>query len=332
MVGGYGSVAIGASIIATGAASATFGSENINKTSNSFVSGFQNLLGVAGTTDFEVVDGLMGSAIFGISNSILLAEQSVVSKMYNNTIFGQKNKIDSQGNIPLNFNNNTIFGESNTILGGAGDTSANNTIFGSNNTISVYVGGNAAIFGENNIVNNNNQFVIGSGNENPANALFEIGIGTSSARANAVTVLNNGNIGIGTSAPGTYRLSVNGTINAAGGISQVSDRRYKKDITPITDALDKIMKIQGVGYNWRTDEFKDKNFDNKHQLGVIAQDIEKILPDAVAKDNNGYYSVSYTTLVPVLVEAVKEQQGTIVNQQKQIDELKILVKQLMDKK
>ncbi|CAD5346233.1 hypothetical protein FLA105534_00174 [Flavobacterium bizetiae] len=148
------------------------------------------------------------------------------------------------------------------------------------------------------------------------------------------------------SANTAYRFYVNGAAGGTTTWAQSSDRRYKKDITPIANALEKIMKINGVGYNWRTDEFKEMSFDQKHQLGVIAQDIEAVLPEAVTVDDKGYYSVSYTTLIPVLVEAVKEQQNVIVlkdkklqeleqtqkKQQAELEDLKNAVKQLLSKK
>ncbi|MDP5199136.1 tail fiber domain-containing protein, partial [Flavobacterium sp. DG2-3] len=139
-------------------------------------------------------------------------------------------------------------------------------------------------------------------------------------------------VGGGNSYSGDYRLYVRGSAGGTTAWNSPSDRRFKKDITPIGNALDKIMKMNGVGYNWKTDEFKDKNFKETHDLGVIAQDLEPILPEAVTKGSDGFYSVTYTTIIPVLIEAVKEQQNEIKEQQKQIDELKEMVKDLLSKK
>ncbi|UPZ18091.1 tail fiber domain-containing protein [Flavobacterium humidisoli] len=154
------------------------------------------------------------------------------------------------------------------------------------------------------------------------------------------------NFSIGNGLPTADKLTVYGTISCvdANGtaFNVTSDRRYKKDIAPITDALSIVEKVQGVSYNWRKEEFKEMNFNDKHQLGVIAQDIEKILPEAVSKNDKGFYTVNYTMLIPVLVEAVKEQQKEIsasnatikelqnnqAMQQKEIEELKALIKNL----
>lgn len=326
---GMYSIAAGVNLDIASSNTAVFGSGNIGNINNSFVAGFNNkiLSGLGGGPD-----GGTGNAIIGSNN--LIGNFTRTSLVDANTVFGANNKIDGSGGG--NAASNVVFGSENTIFTRT-DTSSNLAIFGKNNTIVNPVAGGvygATLFGEGNKANKNNQFVIGSYNKNADNALFEIGLGTGDgARINAMTVLNNGNIGIGTENP-LFKLVVVGNVNVSanltaanfnGQLSNPSDRRYKKDIVSITGALDKIEKIQGVEYNWKTEEFKDKNFDNKHQYGVIAQDIEKILPDVVSKDDKGYYSVNYIALVPVLVEAVKEQQ-------KQIDELKELVKQLAAKK
>ncbi len=124
----------------------------------------------------------------------------------------------------------------------------------------------------------------------------------------------------------TCTLEVAGTIWANGstmsaGSATWSDIRYKEDITPLSDALDGVLKMQGVRYNWKRSSFPQLNFPHGEQIWVIARDIEKIVPEVVMTGAYGYKSVSYEKLVPVLIEAIKEQQ-------KQIDELKSLVSQL----
>jgi hypothetical protein len=178
---------------------------------------------------------------------------------------------------------------------------------------------------------------------NPSDRLFVIGNGNSSS-SNAVTVLKNGNVGIGTSTP-TYKLYVNGNAYSTGGWSG-SDIRWKKNIIPLTDVLDKLLNLNGVNYEWRKTEFPEINFDSGQQIGLIAQDVEKIFPALVRTDNNGYKAVSYEKLSVVLLEGMKEQQrqiesykskiealqekvGQIESQQKEIDELKALVNSLI---
>ncbi len=152
--------------------------------------------------------------------------------------------------------------------------------------------------------------------------IFQIGNGTFISKSNAITVLRNGNVGIGTLTP-TQKLHVIGNILASGSITP-SDARFKKDIEPIHNSLDKIRQINGVTYYYRSTEFKDLGFTDKQQVGVIAQEVEKVLPQLVFTDDKGYKAVDYTKLVPLLIEGIKEQQ-------KQIDELKKAVETLLKK-
>lgn len=105
-----------------------------------------------------------------------------------------------------------------------------------------------------------------------------------------------------------------GNITAAN-VTAPSDRRYKKDFTAIDQALNKVLQLDGLYYNWKVDEFPTKKFTKAQQMGFIAQDIEKLFPEMVHTDQAGYKSVNYGKLTPVLVEAIKEQQA-------QIDQLK----------
>lgn len=85
-----------------------------------------------------------------------------------------------------------------------------------------------------------------------------------------------------------------------------SDARYKNSIRPVTAALDTISALRGVSYDWNRAEFPGKSFPDGRSLGFIAQEVEKVLPDVVHKDAEGYYSIAYTEVIPVLVEAAKE--------------------------
>jgi len=131
-----------------------------------------------------------------------------------------------------------------------------------------------------------------------------------------MTILPNGNVGIGVTAP-TVKFQVAGDATISGkfnsnGIQESSDVRFKKNITPLSDALSNVMRLEGVSYNWKQEEFPDRNFGSQKEIGVIAQEIEKIYPELVGTDKDGYKSVQYSHLVPVLIEAIKEQQLLIV--------------------
>lgn len=92
-----------------------------------------------------------------------------------------------------------------------------------------------------------------------------------------------------------------GNIMIAGSLNQNSDIRLKKDITQLANALSNIDKIRGVTYHW-----KDKNADQKIQIGVIAQEVEKVYPELVKTKGDGFKTVNYVQMVAVLIEGVKE--------------------------
>ena len=85
-----------------------------------------------------------------------------------------------------------------------------------------------------------------------------------------------------------------------------SDLRLKKDITPFGSVLNQLTALQPVHYFWRASEFPDRHFGTSRADGLIAQDVEQILPDLVVTDSDGYKAVNYSKLPLLTVEAVKE--------------------------
>ena len=126
---------------------------------------------------------------------------------------------------------------------------------------------------------------------------------------------NGTNVGIGTTSPGN-KLTVNGNIQSLSN-TFLSDKKFKKNIKNIDNALENILKLAGTTYNWKQEEFKDFEFSNKLQYGLIAQDVEKVFPELVNISDNNDYSLNYTGLIPILIEAIKLQQQQIVALQDQ---------------
>jgi Chaperone of endosialidase len=118
---------------------------------------------------------------------------------------------------------------------------------------------------------------------------------------------------------GSFSFSVIGSL-WVNGTTYASDRRFKKNIKPTTNSLAKLTQLQGVSYDMNVDAFKKNNFKTTNDIGLIAQDVQKIFPEVVS-EKDGYLGIDYGKLVPVLIESIKEQQ-------KQIDELRALVKRL----
>jgi hypothetical protein len=117
-------------------------------------------------------------------------------------------------------------------------------------------------------------------------------------------------------------------------VAYSSDKRLKENVIPIGDSLNKIKQISGVYFDWK-DKVEGTDFvpAQKHDVGVIAQDVQKILPEVVtlapfdtdsagkSKSGENYLTVKYDKLVPLLIEAVKEQQTQIESQKSQNEEL-----------
>jgi trimeric autotransporter adhesin len=96
-----------------------------------------------------------------------------------------------------------------------------------------------------------------------------------------------------------------------------------------------VSNLQGVTYEWKMDEYPGFGLTEGKQIGLIAQDVEKVLPELVSEDKDGYKAVSYTKLTAVLVEAVKELKAEneqhltrLKKQQAEIEELRSMIKEL----
>ena len=94
-------------------------------------------------------------------------------------------------------------------------------------------------------------------------------------------------------------LTVIGDVVAYG---SPSDINLKENIKPIENALDKVEKLQGITFNWKEPGLANLNED----IGFIAQDVQKVLPELVRKNENGKLSLRHQGIVPVLLEAIKE--------------------------
>ena len=115
-----------------------------------------------------------------------------------------------------------------------------------------------------------------------------------------------------------------GDINAsgnvhAGSVVLNSDLRFKRNVQVLDGALAKILKLRGVRYNWRTEEFPDRGFNSKNQVGVIAQEVEAEFPELVDTAADGYKAVNYPALVSPLIESTKELYDKIATRQDRAD-------------
>ena len=123
---------------------------------------------------------------------------------------------------------------------------------------------------------------------------------------------STGNIGIGTSSP-AYTLDVTGTIRATSDIYAFSDKRVKTNLQKVENAVSKIEKITGYTYNRI-----DKEYDTTKYTGLIAQEVQEVLPEAVTEDKNGYLCIAYGNMMSIIVEAIKELKNDICDIKKHL--------------
>jgi hypothetical protein len=189
----------------------------------------------------------------------------------------------------------------------------------------------------------NDTVAISSANWSIIDPVFIVGNGTSdNSRSNAFTILKFGATAIGHSSP-TQMLDVNGNarfrtvgsgaygydlnITSDGTLTtSTSDISMKKNIETIDNALDKVLNMNGVYFNWKDDNT------NARKLGFIAQDMEKVLPEVVFTNQvDGLKGINYAEISAVLAEAIKEQQQLIESQNEKIARLEKLVEQILEK-
>jgi len=242
-------------------------------------------------------------------------------------------KRDASGNfaaglITASITGGTVSGLSSAILPNDGGTGQNSYTSGQ-----ILIGNSTGSLTKTTLTGTSNQVTVtnGSGSitlslpqsiNTGADVTFNsIGLGIS-ATGTAGSIYANTSIGVGTTPSGTQ-----GEIRATNQItSYYSDERLKENITLIPNALEKVMALRGVTYNSNTlaESFGYKN--KEKQVGVIAGDVEKVLPEAVkpapfdtilfentdiSKSGQNYKTVQYEKLVPLLIEAIKELKNEI---------------------
>merc|ERR1711871_512307 len=123
---------------------------------------------------------------------------------------------------------------------------------------------------------------------------------------NGITVTNNG-------------------ITSTPGIT-TSDVRLKTDIIPLPSPLSKVSKLRGVYFSWVQDEPYGLKFDDRRHVGVLAQDVQEVLPETVDEIQGGkYLGVDYPALIPLLIEAIKEL-NTRTSTMSQLEELMEIIR------
>jgi hypothetical protein len=147
----------------------------------------------------------------------------------------------------------------------------------------------------------------GSGNGEGAGNLL-IGHGSESGGQSNVMVLQSatGNVGIGTTSP-SQRLTVAGNV-LANNVAVPSSGRFKRNVVPMSDALEKLLKLEGVSFDWNP-EHAQQRAGRAHDIGFVAEEVAKVFPEVVFRDEQGNVTgMDYSRLTAVAVQAIKQQQ------------------------
>ncbi|MCD4657931.1 MAG: tail fiber domain-containing protein [Planctomycetes bacterium] len=145
-----------------------------------------------------------------------------------------------------------------------------------------------------------------------------------------VMFVGRSSLGVNTENPNpNYALDVSGRAYLRYGYSS-SDIRFKKNVRTLDNALDKVLKLNGCFFDWRTNEYADKNFNRDTDIGFIAQEVEKIIPELVSTDTEGYKSLFYPQFTALLIEATKEQQKLIEKLSSEQTDLDVLYKSALE--
>lgn len=244
------------------------------------------------------VSGFLASITGGMLNGAA-GSRSFVGGGFANEAFGDISSIGGGGanktfalfSTIAGGNDNFTYGERSAIPGGVGlvTTAFGETVVGINNDTS---GG--SFHSTSSRVLTDPLFVVGNGSNN------------NSGRSNAFTISKDGNAIL------------------AGNLTQLSDKRLKTNINLLSGALTKILQLNAYTYNWKKAPNRSKDL----QIGVLAQEVQAIFPELTTTKENGVIGVNYIGLVPVLIEATKEQQSIIESQKKELEETQQRLEQL----
>ena len=304
---------------ATGWGSFTAGAYNRASGNGAFVGGFHNVAGPTGSDITSINGNSIGQTAFGYG-----------TQATGNASFSAGEGTEASGSHGVVFGKNTVAsGSFSTALGFETDaTDYGSFVIGSYNS-SGSSATSAASFST-----SAPAFVIGNGTASNAKSdAFKVLFNGNTTVAGDITVtgndmtfgngetISNASDGTVTITSETVSLSSNATIGndltVSGDIVVSSDARLKANIVSLGSTLARLLLIDGKTYTMKKD--------GKQKIGVLAQDIQKVFPELVSEDDNEMLAVNYQGLVPVLINALKEQDD-------KISRLEVLVEKLMSDK
>ena len=306
-----GSISIGKETEATAELSVALGHKNLARGTYSFAIG-----------DRTTADGITSVALGALTKASNFYSMAVgyESKAIGQTSFATGFLTEAIGKNSFSLGENTkARGSTSVAMGKKSQANGNTSLATGTETKSE--GENSATFGKNTISNapnsvamgvgtvaqSDNSLVIGQYNElvfTNNEILFQIGRGTEDYRIDAFKVYKNGNANL------SQNLSVRR-------LDEMSDKRLKKDIDELSYGLKEILQLNPKSYFWKNQE------NNQKSMGLIAQDVRKVIKEIVSESNDKdkTLTISYTSLIPVLINAIQDQQQIIENQNSKINAL-----------
>lgn len=217
------------------------------------------------------------------------------------------------GDIKLTTGSTEGWGGNIELTAGTGNDKAGNILLSAGYSMGgspLYTAGRISLKGGNSMGVKGGDIEFISGNSSDSNGGdVIITSGNSTVMGNGGNVIINPGSGSTMGIDGT--VIVNGSGIYSGTWTQSSDIRYKKNIRNLYGSIESLKKLKGVKYELDQDSFPEKNFESGTQIGMIAQDVEKVFPELVKTDSEGYKSIAYQNMVSILIEAFKEQQKQI---------------------
>jgi len=251
-----------------------------------------------------VIGSSAGTNLGGDQNIIIGRSAGKIVTGTNNTVIGDQALMDGSGG-----NSNVILGQ----MAGNKNSGSYNVMIGNNTGLSnlsgmnnVYLGTSAGLLNN----GNSNIFIGYNAGRNTNDISGQLFIDNSSTDMPLIY----GNFE-------TDYFRINGTLEVTEEIVAPSDIRLKENIVQLDKVLPKLAQLHGIYFDWKKIDGLNIKLNDRRQIGVIAQEVEKFFPELVVENEFGYKGVDYSKLTPILIEAVNEQQEIIEQKNRQIDEL-----------
>lgn len=350
--GGDYALAIGLNAVSSGAASTALGNGTTASGDNAFSSG----IGTTASGNFSTAMGInttasgQGSTAFGSATTASGLDATAMG--WNSTAsgggavaIGAGSEEEYDPSLSTPYYKNQAMGDRSFVLGSRNKSTATKSYAIGGDNLAQGVASGA--IGENNISSGDYSMAMGLFSESVANNSFAFGnnayadgfntVAVGSANTldpNAVTDQWNANnrafvVGNGlydqqsdtVNRSDAFTIWFNGDATLAGNLSVNSDARLKANIITLGSTLAKLLLIDGKKYTMKRDESQQQN------IGVLAQDIEKVFPELVS-ESNGVKSVNYQGLIPVLINALKEQDNNMKMQEERLNKQALEIEKL----